>query len=60
VVSSLMSDRLTLKLGSGKVTAISVAMTAAALLGFSMSHEYWQAVCGGIWAIVILPFFRLA
>ena len=48
VVSSLMSDRLTLKLGSGKVTAISVAMTAAALLGFSMSHEYWQML---LWAI---------
>ena len=48
VVSSLMSDRLTLKLGSGKVTAISVAMTAAALLGFSMSHAYWQML---LWAI---------
>ena len=29
VVSSLQSDRLTKKLGTGKVTAISVGMTAA-------------------------------
>ena len=42
VVSSLMSDRLTLKLGAGKVTAISVGMTALALLGFSLSTEYWM------------------
>lgn len=48
VVSSLMSDRLTLRLGTGKVTAISVAMTAAALFGFSMCKEYWQ-IC--LWAI---------
>ena len=32
VVSSLQSDRLTRKLGTGKVTAISVAMTAADFL----------------------------
>ena len=42
VVSSLMSDRMTLKLGAGKVTAISVALTAFALLGFSVSSEYWM------------------
>ena len=35
VISSLLSDRLTRWLGSGKVTAISVAMTAAAIFGFS-------------------------
>ena len=48
VVSSLQSDRLTLWLGTGKVTAISVAMTAAALLGFSASSESWM-LC--LWAI---------
>ena len=48
VISSLMSDRLTKWLGSGKVTAISVAMTAVAIFGFSVSEEYWQ-LC--IWAI---------
>ena len=34
IISSLQCDRLTKKLGTGKVTAISVCMTAAALLGF--------------------------
>ena len=42
VVSSLMSDRLTLKLGPGRVTAISVALTAAALFGFSCSTQFWM------------------
>ena len=42
VVSSLLSDRLTLKLGAGKVTALSVSLTALALLGFSISSEYWM------------------
>lgn len=48
VISSLQSDRLTLKLGTGKVTAISVAMTALALFGFSTSNSFW-ALC--LWAI---------
>ena len=48
VFSSLMSDRLTKWLGAGKVTAISVATTAAAIFGFSVSREYWQ-LC--LWAI---------
>ncbi|MBQ7839205.1 MAG: MFS transporter [Lachnospiraceae bacterium] len=48
IVSSLMSDRVTRKLGTGKVTAISVGMTAAALLGFSFSHSFWT-LC--LWAI---------
>ena len=48
VVSSLQSDRLTKWLGAGKVTAISVAMTAVAIYGFSVSGEYWQ-LC--LWAI---------
>ena len=42
IVSSLQSDRLTRKLGTGKVTAISVAMTAVALLGFSVSNSFWM------------------
>jgi fucose permease len=48
VVSSLQSDRLTRWLGPGKVTAISVGMTAVALLGFSLSGEFWM-LC--LWAI---------
>lgn len=42
VVSSLCSDRLTKKIGHGKVTAISVGMTAAALLGFSFSNSFFM------------------
>ena len=39
IVSSLLSDRLTKKLGTGLVTAVSVAMTAVALFGFSISRS---------------------
>ena len=42
VVSSLQSDRLTKRFGAGRVTAVSVAMTAAALAGFSVSSSYWM------------------
>lgn len=48
IVSSLQSDRLTKKLGTGKVTALSVLMTAVALFGFSISHSY-IALC--LWAV---------
>ena len=48
IISSLQSDRLTRKLGAGMVTAISVAMTAAALFGFSISGSF-PALC--LWAI---------
>ena len=44
VISSLQSDRLTRLLGAGKVTALSVLTTAAALFGFSVSHSY-LALC---------------
>ena len=48
IVSSLLSDRLTRKLGAGRVTALSVALTAVALLGFSWSGQFWM-LC--LWAI---------
>lgn len=48
IISSLMSDRLTYKLGTGKVTALSVAMTAVALFGFSTCDSFWM-MC--MWAI---------
>ena len=48
ILSSLMSDRLTRRFGTGRITAVSVGLTAAALLGFSLSHSYWQLV---LWAI---------
>jgi len=44
IVSSLLSDRLTRRLGAGLVTALSVALTAAALFGFSFSRSL-AALC---------------
>ena len=48
VVSSLLSDQLTFRLGTGRVTVLSVCMTAAALFGFASSDSYWM-LC--LWAI---------
>ena len=44
VVSSLQSDRLTRRLGAGMVTALSVLLTALALVGFSLSRSFF-ALC---------------
>ena len=48
IFSSLQSDRLTKSLGTGRVTAFSVLMTAIALWGFSISNSYWMLI---LWAI---------
>ena len=48
IVSSLASDRLTRRLGAGLVTVLSVAATALALFGFSLSHRFWM-LC--LWAV---------
>ncbi|MFT0846674.1 MFS transporter [Actinomycetaceae bacterium L2_0104] len=48
IISSLQSDRLTKKFGPGLVTAVSVGMTAAALIGFSFSGSF-LVLC--LWAI---------
>ena len=48
IVSSLASDWLNNKLGTGRVTALSVATTAVALFGFSTCTQFWQ-LC--LWAI---------
>ncbi len=48
ILSSLFSERAIRRLGTGLVTAVSVAMTAAALLGFSFSRAFWL-LC--IWAV---------
>ncbi|NCB75019.1 MAG: MFS transporter [Clostridia bacterium] len=48
IVSSLFSVKVIRKFGTGKVTAISVLMTALALFGFSISHSF-IALC--IWTI---------
>ncbi|WP_206610408.1 MFS transporter [Actinomyces wuliandei] len=48
IVSSLASERLTRRLGAGVVTAVSVAATAVALLGFSTATQFW-VLC--LWAV---------
>ena len=48
IFSSLQCDRLTRRLGTGALTALSVLTTAAALFGFSVSRSY-AALC--LWAI---------
>lgn len=50
IISSLKSDDLTRKLGTGKVTAVSVAITAAALWGFSVSRTF------GMLCVIALPY----
>lgn len=42
IISSFFSDRIIKKFGTGLVTAISVGMTAFALLGFSVSTKFWM------------------
>ena len=48
ILSSLFSDKLLCKFGAGKVTAVSVTMTAVALFGFSISNQFWMLL---LWAI---------
>lgn len=48
ILSSLMSHRAIQRFGTGGVTMCSVAMTALALLGFSLSNRFF-ALC--LWAI---------
>jgi MFS family permease len=48
IISSLLSDRMLHKFGTGKITAFSTFLTAIALLGFSISNQYWMLV---LWAI---------
>ncbi|MGX6979525.1 MFS transporter [Vagococcus elongatus] len=48
IISSLLSDRLTSKIGTGRLTCLSVLTTAVALWGFSISRSF-LAIC--LWAI---------
>lgn len=48
IVSSLVSDKVIRKFGTGVVTMLSVAITAIALLGFSFSNSFWQLCLWGI------------
>ena len=47
IVSSLNSSRLIRRFGTGRLTALSVGMTALALLGFSLARHYvWLLIVG--------------
>lgn len=48
IISSLQSDRLTRKFGTGRVTFASVALTAIALFGFSISNSFIELCLWGI------------
>lgn len=41
VTSSLLSDRIISRLGTGKVTVISGVLTALAILGFALAPNFW-------------------
>lgn len=44
IFSSLLSDKLTRKVGTRVVTVISVFLTAVALFGFSVSNRFWMLI----------------
>ncbi len=48
ILSSLYSNKLLHKFGAGKVTAVSIVLTAIGLFGFSISNRFWMLV---LWAI---------
>lgn len=48
IVSSLNSDRMIKKFGTGLVTCVSVCLTALALFGFSISHSFLFLCIWGI------------
>lgn len=48
IISSFFSDKVVRKLGTGRVTAISISMTAVGLFGFSSSTRFWMLV---LWSI---------
>lgn len=48
IISGLLSERLTKKFGTRTVTIVSVFLTAAALLGFSTTHAFYQLCLWGI------------
>ncbi|NLL80584.1 MAG: MFS transporter [Clostridiales bacterium] len=48
ILSSFFSDRLIRRMGTGILTAVSVCITAVALLGFSFSGCFWK-LC--LWAV---------
>lgn len=58
VVSSLLSDRLTRRLGVGAVTAISVGMTATAYVGNCLMPPFFGWISQHI-SIAVLPYYLM-
>ena len=48
ILSSFVSDRMVRRFGSGKITAVSIAMTALALFGFSVSNNFFLLI---LWSV---------
>lgn len=48
ITASVFSERLTKTFGTWKVTTVSIFLTAAGLLGFSLSGRFWMLI---LWAI---------
>lgn len=48
IISSILSDRLTRRFGTGLVTSVSVFLTAAAMFGFSVSNSFGLLCIFGI------------
>ena len=48
ILSTLSCNKLLHKFGAGKVTAVSITLTALGLFGFSVSGQFWMLV---LWAI---------
>ena len=48
ILSSLFSSRLIRGVGTGRITAVSVVMTAVALLGFSFAPSFWWLLVAAV------------
>ena len=48
ILSSLWSDRLLRRFGAGRVTAVSIVLTALGLFGFSLGGGFWVLV---LWSV---------
>ncbi len=48
IISSLLSDKITKKLGTRVVTVVSVFLTVFALFGFSFSTKFWMLIAFAI------------
>ncbi|MDO4913409.1 MAG: MFS transporter [Bifidobacteriaceae bacterium] len=44
IVSALLSDRMSRRIGAGKLTAFSVGLTAVSLVAFGFASSFWQVL----------------